>query len=82
VISPNGAGRANRNRHSLDVAEAHVMLRHYGEAFDVLRKVREDAPEWIVNQRFARDILKRIIDRRRTLTPEMREFADFMQLDY
>lgn len=82
TISRNGAGRANRNRHLLDVAQAHVKLKHYAEAFDTLQDVRQDAPEWIVNQRFARDTLNEIIRRRRTLTSEMREFADFMRLPY
>ncbi|MEU3755127.1 helix-turn-helix transcriptional regulator [Streptomyces olivoreticuli] len=66
----------NRNRHLLDVAEAHVRSRQYAEAVDVLQTIRRAAPQWLPNQRYARDILGRVIDRRRTLTPEMRTLAD------
>ncbi|MFF4125705.1 helix-turn-helix domain-containing protein [Microbispora rosea] len=72
----------NRNRHLLDVAEAHRRMHRHSEAFDILQGVRRDAPEWMTNQRYARDILKGIIGRRRTLTSEMRDLADFVRLDY
>ncbi|MFC5749124.1 helix-turn-helix domain-containing protein [Actinomadura rugatobispora] len=71
----------NRNRHLLDVAKARVQLRQYTQAFDVLQGVRGSAPEWIVNQHYARDIMGTIVTRRRTLSPEMREFAEFIHLD-
>jgi transcriptional regulator with XRE-family HTH domain len=70
------------NRHRLDVAHAHAALRQYPEALAVLQDVRRELPEWIVKQRYARDILGKIVDKRRTLTPEMREFADFISLPY
>ncbi|MFI6522043.1 helix-turn-helix domain-containing protein [Spirillospora sp. NPDC050679] len=70
----------NRNRHLLDVAKARVQLRQHAEAFDLLQGIRHDAPEWISNQRYARDILDQIVSRRRTLTPDMRELADFVHL--
>ncbi|WP_026405223.1 helix-turn-helix domain-containing protein [Actinomadura rifamycini] len=70
----------NRNRHLLDVAKARVALRQHAEAFDVLQDVRRGAPEWLPNQRYARDIFGQIVTRRRTLTPDMREFADFVHL--
>ena len=70
------------NRHRLDVAHAHTALRQYPEALAVLQDVRRELPEWIVKQRYARDILAKIVDKRRTLTPEMREFADFISLPY
>jgi len=70
----------NWNRHRLDVARAHVSLREYGEAVDVLQEIRAAAPEWLVQQRYARDILASVIEHRRTLTPEMRELADFVRL--
>ncbi|MBA9002629.1 tetratricopeptide (TPR) repeat protein [Actinomadura cellulosilytica] len=73
---------ASRNRHRLDVAKAHVRLRRYGDAFEVLQDIRRKAPEWIVNQRMARDVMGDIVARRRTLTPEMREMADFIRLEY
>jgi transcriptional regulator with XRE-family HTH domain len=71
----------NTNRHRLDIANAHVELRQYAEAFDILQEIQRMSPEWIVNQRFARDILGKIISRRRTLTPEMRALADFINLE-
>jgi transcriptional regulator with XRE-family HTH domain len=70
----------SRLRHHLDVASAHSLLGDYSEAFAVLQDVRQRAPEWLVQQHYARDIVTRIISRRRTLTPEMRDFADFMRL--
>lgn len=70
------------NRHRLDVAHAHAALRQYPEALAVLADIRRDLPEWLVKQRYARDILGKIVDKRRTLTPEMRELADFISLPY
>lgn len=70
------------NRHRLDVAHAHTALKQYPEALAVLQGIRRDLPEWIVKQRYARDILGKIVDKRRTLTPEMRELADFISLPY
>src|SRR5450755_1037470 len=72
----------NRLRHSLDVANAHAMLRQYEQAFATLREIQETAPEWIVQQRYARDVLGRIIGRRRTLPAEMRELADLIAVPY
>ncbi|MFF5258918.1 helix-turn-helix domain-containing protein [Actinomadura viridis] len=70
----------NRNRHLLDVAKARVQLRQHAEAFEVLQGIRHEAPEWMIKQHYARDIFGQIVARRRTLTPDMREFADFIQL--
>lgn len=70
------------NRHRLDVAHAHVALRQRGEALDVLKEIRGDLPEWLVKQRYARDIMGKIIEKRRTLTPEIRELADFVKVPY
>ncbi|GGK73803.1 hypothetical protein Sme01_33080 [Sphaerisporangium melleum] len=72
----------NRNRHLLDVADAHRRSREYGEAFDILRRIRQDSPEWIVNQHYAKEILKGIFVGRRTLTSDMRDLADFVRLDH
>ncbi|MFC9928308.1 helix-turn-helix transcriptional regulator [Streptomyces sp. NPDC127190] len=66
----------NRNRHLLDVAEAHARSRDYAKTVEVLQGIRADAPQWLPNQRYARDIFGRVIARRRTLTPEMRDLAD------
>jgi transcriptional regulator with XRE-family HTH domain len=71
---------AQRLRHRLDVAGAHVSMRQYAEAIAVLREIHGDAPEWLIHQRYARDTLSRIIQRRRTLTSEMRELADAVRL--
>ncbi|WP_431984785.1 helix-turn-helix domain-containing protein [Streptomyces qinglanensis] len=70
----------NRNRHLLDIADAHVRLRRYADAVDVLQEVRGASPQWLPQQRYARDILSRVVRRRRTLTPEMRELADAVHL--
>ncbi|GLW67308.1 hypothetical protein Arub01_55510 [Actinomadura rubrobrunea] len=72
----------NRNRHRLDVAMANVRLKRYGDGFEILREIRHASPEWIVNQRFAKDIMSDIISGRRTLTSDMREMADFLRLEY
>lgn len=66
----------NRNRHLLDVAEAHARSRDYVKTVEVLQRIRVDAPQWLPNQRYARDIFGRVIARRRALTPDMRELAD------
>ncbi|MEU6174703.1 helix-turn-helix domain-containing protein [Streptantibioticus parmotrematis] len=70
----------NRNRHLLDVANAQVAMRRYGEAVDILEGIRHAAPEWLANQRYAQDVLRRIVTRRRTLTSEMRTLADAVGL--
>jgi transcriptional regulator with XRE-family HTH domain len=72
----------SRLRHRLDVAHAYVLLRKFAEALTVIQETREAAPEWMVQQRYARDILSRIIGKRRTLTPQMRELADFCHVPY
>lgn len=79
TIEPAGASRM---RHKLDVANAHTQVGHYSEALDVFRGVQRTAPEWLVQQRYARDILGTIVSKRRTLTPEMRELANAIKLDY
>jgi transcriptional regulator with XRE-family HTH domain len=66
--------------HRLDVAQAHTTLRQYPEAIDVLQQLRRARPQWLPQQRHAADILTKIIRRSRSLTPEMRGLADFMQL--
>jgi DNA-binding XRE family transcriptional regulator len=70
----------NRNRHLLDVADAYTKTRQYGLAVDTLVGIRADAPQWLPNQRYARDILGRIVEKRRTLTGEMRSLADTVGL--
>jgi transcriptional regulator with XRE-family HTH domain len=74
------AAAASRCRHRLDVANAHAQLRQYKQAITVIQRLRNDSPEWLVQQRYARDILGRITSCRRTLTPQMRDLADFVHL--
>lgn len=64
------------HRHRLDVAKAHVMMRQYGEAVDALSEINDVAPEWLASQRYAQDILGDVVEKRRTLTPQMRHLAD------
>lgn len=70
----------NRNRHLLDVADAHAKTGNHADAFEKLQLINEDSPEWLPNQRYARDILGRVIRGRRTLTAEMRTMADVVGL--
>ncbi|MGY2124042.1 helix-turn-helix domain-containing protein [Nocardia gipuzkoensis] len=79
TIEPNGASRL---RHRLDVANAQVQIGQFSEALDGLWGVQRAAPEWLVQQRYARDILGKIVTTRRTLTWEMRELADRIRLEY
>ncbi|WP_280256063.1 helix-turn-helix domain-containing protein [Nocardia wallacei] len=72
----------NRNRHLLDVISAHVDLRRYDAAFEILTKLSHEAGPWLVEQRMAKDLLGRIVSRRRTLTPEMRQLSDMLELEY
>ncbi|WP_459250033.1 hypothetical protein [Streptomyces youssoufiensis] len=75
-VPAQGGGKSGRCRHLLDVADAHLRLRDEARCVRVLQQVRAEAPQWIVAQRYAQDIMGRVIERRRTLTPEMRELAD------
>lgn len=70
----------NRNRHLLDVAAAHSELRHYDDATTVLNRLDAESGPWLAEQRMARDILGRIVARRRTLTPDMRHLAAAVRL--
>jgi transcriptional regulator with XRE-family HTH domain len=70
------------NRHRLDVAAAHASVWQYPQAVAVLQEIRRDLPEWLLKQRYARDTLARIVEKRRTLTPEIRELADFIGVPY
>lgn len=70
----------NWNRHRLDMANAYVAIRQHGEAVRILQQVKRAAPEWLAQQRYARDILTQVIGHRRTLTTDMRDLADFLHL--
>ncbi|MFD5552741.1 helix-turn-helix domain-containing protein [Streptomyces sp. NPDC127068] len=69
-----------RSRHGLDVANAHARLGHFAEAFDKLSKVQSRSPEWFPNQTPARDALRAVVNGRRSLTPQMRQMADVLNL--
>jgi transcriptional regulator with XRE-family HTH domain len=70
----------NRNRHLLDVAAAYTELRQYDDAMTVLKRLDAESGPWLAEQRMARDILSRIVRRRRTLTPDMRNLATAVRL--
>ncbi|RBM05626.1 helix-turn-helix transcriptional regulator [Streptomyces sp. PT12] len=70
----------NLNRHLLDVADAQARLRRHQEAVQTMLGILRDSPEWLPNQRYARDIVGRVVERRRTLTPQMRVLADVVRL--
>jgi transcriptional regulator with XRE-family HTH domain len=70
----------NYYRHRLDIASAHASVRQYPEAVAVLQDIRTAAPEWLAQQRYAADVLGKIIGRRRSLTHEMRDLAGFLRL--
>lgn len=70
----------DHRRHLLDVAHAQVVTRRHAEAFETLWEVWEAAPEWLPQQRYAQDILGKVVHRRRTLTPQMRQLADALTL--
>lgn len=80
-LKERGPGTSTEHhRHRLDVAKAHAMLRQHSDAVDVIAGVQAVAPEWLAEQRYARDIVSDVIARRRTLTPQMRSLADAVRL--
>ncbi|WP_424214822.1 helix-turn-helix domain-containing protein [Streptomyces sp. BI20] len=70
----------NMNRHRLDRANAYAQTRHYGEAIELLGRVYRASPQWLPNQSFARDIVSTVVEKRRTLTPELRSLAEVVGL--
>jgi len=72
---------AQRLRHRLDIASAHGMRRQYGDVVAVLAGLRAEAPEWLAQQRYARDIIEGVIRRRRgPLSGELRDLAAAVRL--
>jgi hypothetical protein len=65
-------------RHRLDVANAYGATRQYGKATNVLLELRAIAPQWFAQQRYASDVLRAIIERRRVLSNDMRDLAEFL----
>lgn len=78
TLLPTAAGRL---RHRLDKANAYSQLSDWDNAMGELRSLADQAPEWIVQQRYSRDIMGSIVERRRTLTDDMRELADMVRLE-
>ncbi|WP_411114088.1 helix-turn-helix domain-containing protein [Streptomyces sp. 029-5] len=72
---------SNRNRYALGIADALARTGQYADGFEVLADIQRAAPEWLPNQTYARTVLRRIIEGRRTLTPEMRRMATGIQLE-
>lgn len=76
-----GIEPAQQLRHQLDVAWAHAMRRQYDEVAGIIGSLRAEAPEWLAQQRYARDIVEDVIRRRRgPLTEELRDLAQAVQL--
>ena len=71
---------ASRCRHRLDVANAYVMKHDYPKALEMLQGLRADVPEWLMQQGYARVVMRSIVDQRRTLTRTMRDLADAIQM--
>ncbi|MEI5099989.1 hypothetical protein RB200_17295 [Streptomyces sp. PmtG] len=72
-------GQLFMRRHLLDVAQAHVMLRHPDEATDILWSLWEETPEWLRHQRMARETFHEALgkSKRRRLTTKQRDLAAF-----
>jgi hypothetical protein len=64
-------------RHRLDVANAYGATRQYGKATNVLHELRAIASQWLAQQRYAGHVLCAIIERRRVLSNDMRDLAEF-----
>ncbi|MFI2712360.1 helix-turn-helix domain-containing protein [Micromonospora sp. NPDC018662] len=70
---------SSRQRHFLDVAWSHVQTGAYSDATGVLMGLRDRAPAWLRQQRYARDIVKSIAERRRrTMTKDLAELASLV----
>ncbi|MGW6597555.1 helix-turn-helix domain-containing protein [Streptomyces sp. NPDC055036] len=67
------------NRFTLDVARAHTRTGDLSAAMDELTRAREAAPQWLRHQNGAAETMQEILGKRkRTLTTEMREMADYL----
>jgi hypothetical protein len=56
----------NLNRYRLDVAFAQADNGRPADATATLRRIHADAPVWLRHQRYARDIVTDLLNRRRT----------------
>lgn len=76
---PQHASTGHR-RHRLDVAHAYALMRRPAEAVAELAELHAASPEWFVQQRYAADVLRLVLHRRRTFTPSMRELAGVLRV--
>ena len=67
---------SSRQRHRLDVAWSHVQTGQHAEATAVLVGLRDRAPGWLRQQRYAREIVEQITEtRRRAMSQELADLA-------
>ncbi|RKN38434.1 helix-turn-helix domain-containing protein [Micromonospora endolithica] len=67
---------SSRQRHRLDVAWAYEQTGRTADATRVLMQLRDTAPAWLRQQRYAREIVQTIKDgRRRALTAELAQLS-------
>ncbi|WP_018252997.1 helix-turn-helix domain-containing protein [Salinispora mooreana] len=67
---------SSRQRHRLDVAWSHVQTGRYADATEVLVGLRDAAPAWLRQQRYAREIVQSITERRRrAMSAELADLA-------
>jgi transcriptional regulator with XRE-family HTH domain len=72
-------GANTRNRHRLDLAAAHLAQRRHTEAVHALLDVRQEAPQWMRHQVYARDVVAQLVEnRRRAFTDEVGLLAGHM----
>jgi hypothetical protein len=65
----------SRGRHLLDLAEAHVAMRHDADAVDKLIQAKTLAPVWFRHQVAARNLVAEVCERRTRLTSAMRDLV-------
>ncbi|GAB3942800.1 helix-turn-helix domain-containing protein [Micromonospora vulcania] len=70
---------SSRQRHQLDVAWSYQETGHSADATRVLMQLRDTAPEWLRQQRYAREIVQSIEDgHRRALSAELAVLRSLM----
>jgi transcriptional regulator with XRE-family HTH domain len=70
---------SSRQRHRLDVAWSYAQTGAYADATGVLMDLRDRAPSWLRQQRYARDIVQSITEqRRRAMTQELAELSELL----
>ncbi|MDX6744637.1 helix-turn-helix transcriptional regulator [Actinocorallia sp. A-T 12471] len=70
------------NRHRLDLASAHLRTGNSDEATEILTGLRRDHGEWLQYQQYGRDVTRALLaTRARTLTTELRDLAEFMNVE-